>query len=217
MLQASNAKWSTQESNHCGRKEKKPSLPDYHYLYWQILCPSVAALLSSHVSNGFPFLPYHTFTFLTFYCVEVILTSSHSSSHSSSTPKCLQSFIDPFLVMGRNILIGDGLSRMFLFVKKLESPSSNDILAKPGQDQMQIVVAPSASYQLWHPRAELELQDCSHSLLCNGCSSVPVLLTGWQTSPSAHRDLLGCSGHHQREQPAAAFTVKTRKTKLLWK
>lgn len=118
MLQASNARWSTQESKHCVRIEKKPSLPDCHYLCCQIVSSSVAAQLSSHISNGFLSLPSHTFTSLTFPCPEVLLTSSHSSSRSPSTPKSLQSFIDPFLEMGRNILIGYGLSSMFLFVKK---------------------------------------------------------------------------------------------------
>lgn len=144
MLQASNTRWSTQESKHCIRKEKKPSLPDYHYLRCQILSPSVASLLSSHVSNGFLSLPSHTFTFLAFLCPEVLLTSSHSSFHSPSTPKSLQSFIEPFLEMGRNILIVCGLIRTILFVKKLRSPSSSDILVKPSQDPGHIGVAPSS-------------------------------------------------------------------------
>lgn len=101
MLQASNTRWSTQESKHCVRKEKKPSLPDCHYLRWQILSPSVASLLSSHVSNGFLSFPSHTFTFLAFPCPEVLLTSSHSSFHSPSTPKVSSKFRRAFLGNGK--------------------------------------------------------------------------------------------------------------------
>lgn len=46
--------------------------------------------------------------------------------------------------MGRNILIVCGLIRTILFVKKLRSPSSSDILVKPNQDPGHIGVAPSS-------------------------------------------------------------------------
>lgn len=41
-----------------------------------------------------------------------------------------------------------------------------------------------------------DFQDYFFSLLCNWFLSVSSLLTGWQISPLAHRDLLGCPGHH---------------------
>lgn len=74
------------------RREKKPSLPHYHHLCWQILSSSVATLLSSHISNAFLSLLSHTFTFLTFPCPEVLLTSSHPSSQFSLHPKISSKF-----------------------------------------------------------------------------------------------------------------------------
>lgn len=58
--------------------------------------------------------------------------------------------------MGRNILIGYGLSRMFLFVKKWTSPSSNDILVKPDQDPVQSGVASSGQLPVLTSQARAE-------------------------------------------------------------
>ena len=93
---------------------------------------------------------------------------------------------------------------MFLFVKKWRRPSSKVILVKPVQEPVQICVAPRAIssdilVQSWNFRT-------SHSLLCNWCFSVSVLLTGWL---GIYWAALGTT----REHPAAAFHCENEKEK----